>query len=266
MDKKNQLELLGARFEPVNVNRLRIRMPDATYKAGYSKDTWPDQLESFIYNDVIFNKGDIVELDHNGTKVSYKANYIIVDSKDSKVIHLYEGIYNKATVFALPLLFSNKSAASYIEFNNGIYSGYLINAFIECSFINKQDDNSIFLLLKFSDSDKFKMQEDIFRSHNGFVKSYDINYNHVIYEFSMKEFSSDYQLLKKGKYSELSIVGKNKIVKFHEGTDEAKMSHSVLTKSKKLRSAMEEMLDVNLEGMELFSIFGDEEYLIKEML
>lgn len=268
MDKKNKLETLGARFEPINACVFRMHLPKVKYDIVKEVNSIESsEIKSIIYQNVTLEKGETISLKIGDFDINYKANVMMIDKRDNRIINVFESIYNNATTFALPLLFDSRELASYVEFKDGYYTGYLVNTFIACSFISKRDNNSIYLLLKFSKSDRYKSQENYFIKHKNFIKNIDINHNYVIYEFSIpQKFRRDYKLLLEGKYSKLSNDAKKQIREFHNGSKEAELARKVLQRDKEAVKKLEDSLGMNLRGMEIHSIFGLKEILRRSVL
>ena len=110
-----------------------------------------------------------------------------------------------------------------------------------------QYDNHIFLLYKFNGSKEFLEYEDFLKNTHLFVCSYDPDNTHVMYVFDVPAFyQTDYDLFKKGKYSEMNRDYKVVIFAFHNIMDHNHRVAQVLFKHPDLREEWEERTGENL--------------------
>lgn len=258
-------ENYGIRLEPISSNELRFIMPNLNYsveKLGGSK-----YIESVKFEDFKLKRGDKFDIKIKDYTIQYKANYIQRSKMYPRTIVVQNCVYNKAIMFVLPLIFDNKELASYIESNNGKYNGYLLNCYVKCNFVNKKDKYSVFCLLKFSKSDRFKVQEDYYTKHPQFIKTHDIHPKYVLYEFSIPEvFREDYALLMQGKYSKISKKAKNYILDFYGASLEGRLINNIFIKHPELKQEYENRLDVCIGDGELWSKFNEDEILTYDVL
>jgi hypothetical protein len=131
----------------------------------------------------------------------------------------------------------------------------LVNTFIGDENYPKYD-NHIFLLYKFSGSKAFLTYESELEDHELFVKSYDPDKEHVMYVFKVPSFyKNDYELYKKGKYSEMAYDYKVLIFEFHKIYDHEHKVAKVLFKHPDLKEELEDRIDVELpKGAEVSSV------------
>lgn len=271
MEKQQKLEKDGVIFTPVSSRTMVVSFPSMNYTA--TRDIKKNSYKSLSYNDTSINLGDsfYIKLKKNDIQVKYKANYIssYSDMHDVKDFFVMEGNINKTTMFILPLLFETRISASYVQQNsNGTYYGYLINAYIDCCFIEKKSPYSVFLLTKFIKSDNYKKTEEYFKQHDCFVKTHDFSKDYVIYEFIIKaEFRDDFDKILEGKYSKISKKAKGSIIKFHKDNIEGSITSSILNRDPEFIKKIEEDFDVPIsDDMEVYSKFDHEEILTIDML
>ncbi len=114
-------------------------------------------------------------------------------------------VYNLTTTFALPLLGWSRSN----------YQPYLINAYVKHEHVDHFTENHIFVLLKWSDDEKFKELEKVLTDHKTHVSTYepDDKGNYVIHVFKVGErMLPDYKSFLSGKYSRMSPRAKKLIM------------------------------------------------------
>tara|TARA_R100000329_G_scaffold50716_1_gene46842 strand:- start:2547 stop:3056 length:510 start_codon:yes stop_codon:yes gene_type:complete len=128
------------------------------------------------------------------------------------------------------------------------------------TFIGDQEyplyDNHIFLLYKFNGSKEFLEYEDFLKNTHLFVCSYDPDSTHVMYVFDVPAFyQTDYDLFKKGKYSEMNRDYKVVIFAFHNIMDHEHRVAQVLFKHPDLREEWEERTGESIpENAEVSSV------------
>lgn len=266
MDKLNLLRKNDVKIKPINVNELRITFPNKNYT--YDKfESSKRYLKTLSYDDIDINLGESFDITIGSKSISYKANKIVINHSKPNTFTIQNSVYNKATNFILPFLFNKRSMSSYIIYENGSYSGFLINTYLDCSFIDKKDNYSVFVLLKFIDTDEFKIQEDIYERNYDFIKKIDINKNYVLYEFSIpKKFRNDFDKLIEGEYSKIGKIAKNRLANFHKNSIEGSFVNLVVNRDPNLVSQYEKELDVSMDKIELCSKFNEDEILTKEMI
>jgi len=265
MDKKQALENYGVSFTPINICEMMITFPNSNYIINKDNRI----ISSIEFNDSILQLGDMYNCSVNNFDIQYKTNHIIESKKDLKTFYVLESIYNKTSLFIIPLIFKNKTLASYIEYNSGNI-GYLMNGYLDCNFIEHKAENSIFILLKFSKSSRFKAQEEYLIKHECFVRTIDINNRYVLYEFIIPDnFIEDYKLLLDGKYSLISKQAKERIITFHYNSQEGGLIKKILIREESLIKHYEKELDVNMnypDRIELYSKFDENDILIQDIL
>lgn len=264
MHKKDKLEGLGVKFRPESITQLVVVMPSIDYTVNGTSNKY---IQSITYNTETIEVGDRYTCNVSGRDIEYKVNAISRSDKYPKVFRLLESTTNTSTLFVLPLLFETRELASYIEMINGNYTGYLVNCYVDCDFIQMKDGYSVMLLLKFSKSSRFKAQEEYFINHQQFVNKYDVSTNYVAYEFSIPdEYRQDFLMIMNGRYSLLSSKCINKIIRFHGSSIEATILNKVLTRHPDLVKDYEERLGLKMDGMELWSKINEDDVLSKDIL
>ena len=270
MDKQIRLENKGIKLTPISSIELRIEFPTINYEIK-KVDKKKTLVDSIFYDDEIVSISDRYTVDLSSTvqeyRLNYKVNAITTDKENPKVFKLLESIYNKVTLFILPLLFENKESCSYIDVSNNKNRGYLINSFVSSNFFEATTEYPIYLLLKFSKSEMFKKQEAFFRQTNNFVRNIDVDSNYVAYEFSIPaKFKYDYNLLLNGKYSQISQVSKDRISKFYDNSPEKNIVENILDRNSDLVKEIEKDLDVDMSGIEVCGLFDEKDVLTKDLL
>lgn len=265
MEKQRQLENLGVKFIPINSLQVEIRFPNKNFQIIVSKER-----KSVVYENIEISTSDVIskEIDtsHGYYNMTYKISEISKLNEDSNSVYTSESVTNRATLFILPLLFEDRECSSLLILKKDVFFGYLVNCYIDCIPFEKKDKYSIFLLLKFSKSSRYKAQEGFFVNHDSFVKHLDCGNSHVLFEFSIPEiYRNDFDLLLDGKYSELNPNTKKRIIDFHLGkkTKQGKLVDSVMNKDEKLSNELSRKLNLNLRKMnvELFSKFNEDDIL-----
>lgn len=269
MNIQTKLENLGIKLIPINAKAIKMTMPSKDFSIEYCGQN-PKMIEKISYNDEILKLGDSLSFEINlksgNTIIRYNVNEIH-EMPEENSFALYECTYNKATSFILPLIFLSRKLSSIIEeAKGGGYVGFLINCYVACDFIENKNKNSVFLLLKFSKSSRYKAQEDYFSNHDCFIKHYDHD-GYVIFEFQIPDkYIPDYELILNGKYSEIKEETKHQILSFHAGSDNHAPVRIVLEKDQTVVKQMEKDLDVSMDGIELISKFDEKEVLSKSNL
>lgn len=264
MNKKQELVNIGVDFQAISCTLLRAKLPNINYQIVAEGNS----VNSIIYEDKCISIGDNyccnVSSSTDSHKINYKVNTITINSEDKRVVNLFEGIPNNTSLFALPMIIDDKKESGYIIGN----TGYLINAFIDCDFEKSTSSYSIFVLLKFMQSGRFKIQEKIYASNENFIRAIDVDKNHVLYEFLIPEkFHDDFDLLLEGKYSKLSNKAANQILTFHGDDIEGRIIYKAINKDPKFKQALADdfMMDVEDIG-ELYKAFDHNDILSKNML
>tara|TARA_R110000765_G_scaffold26628_3_gene64901 strand:- start:3955 stop:4494 length:540 start_codon:yes stop_codon:yes gene_type:complete len=143
---------------------------------------------------------------------------------------------NLTTSLALPLLGWNKS----------VFQPFLVNAYTRHEGINTFDEDHLYVLLKWSDDERFKKLDEVLIKHETHVSLYepDTDCNYVMHVFKISDdMLSDYKKFLSGKYSKMSYKAKKLITRSSKpgGTTE-----KVINRSPELRERLEEKLDVTL--------------------
>ena len=193
-------------------------------------------------NNYFISVGDIIKI----KKDPYKVN-IIDKVLDGKAItyHLKTAERTKSSIFILPMLSGNR--------NLFLYESHLINAFIGHDTL----EDHIVLLYRWSSDPLFAKFDLALKKFPTFVNSFDPDPNHVVFIFSIPEkYIENFNLFKKGKYSELDDNFKLKILDFHNMGVESALA-KILFKSSERRQELERKLGAELpEKSELLSIIN----------
>ncbi len=114
-------------------------------------------------------------------------------------------VHNLTTNFALPLLGWSRS----------IYEPHLINAYIRHEGVKHFTENHIFILLKWSDDERFKKLDKALNDHKSHVSTYepDAKGNYVMHVLKVGDkMLEDYNKFLSGKYSRMSPKAKKLIL------------------------------------------------------
>lgn len=179
----------------------------------------------------------------------YKVNIIDkVIEGDNIVYHIKTAERTKSSLFVLPMLSGNR--------NLFLYSSQLINVFINFEDIK----DHIILLYRWSMDPLFSKFELALKKFPTFVKSFDIDPNHIVFVFSVPEqHIENFKLFKKGKYSKLDDEFKLKLLDFHSMTVDSALS-KILFKAEDRKKQLEEKLDAEIpDDSELLSIINIED-------
>jgi len=263
MSKKERLEALGCRFVPSNIAELLVMVPSIDYTIERTNK----HIESITYDTETIQIGDRYSCNVSGYNIDYKVNNISMTDKYPKTFKLLESITNTSTLFVTPLIFENKEMASYLQVINNVYVGYLVNLFVDCDFIQAKDRYSVFMLLKFSKSSRFKAQEEYFLSHPQYLNKYDVSENYVVYEFTIpQKYRNDFDLMMDGKYSMLCSEVINMIVRWHGTSVEATILHGVLNRPREFVAEYERRFGICMDGLELYKKMDNSDVLSRDLL
>lgn len=129
--------------------------------------------------------------------------------------------------------------------------------------------SSIYLLYRWDGTKRFVEFEESIQSHPWYTGSWEPDKHHSMYEFCIPEGDKDINAVIKGKYSHISVTGKEQILKFHGHNDEHKMAQ-IFRRDPVLREKMIRDLSIKTrvempEDAELLSKFviDQEMYLEK---
>lgn len=262
----DKLKKEGIEIKPINFNELRIKFPSKDFEEEF-RDGSGKFLSSVKYNEIEVLEGSIFTIDIGTQVLKYKANNIMCKNRNENTFSIFDSLYNKATIFILPLIFNKIKLSSYIHYSDKRYVGFLINAYIECNFIEKKDIYSIFVMLKFSKSEKFKKTEESFRENLNYIRTFDISKDYVLYEFTIPEiFRVDFMEIIDGNYSKIGKHSKKRILNFYGESIDGFYPRSVIERDPSLVKQLETELDVSMIGIELCSKFNESEILTKNMI
>ncbi len=131
-----------------------------------------------------------------------------------------------------------------------------INAYIKD---NRKDDDykdSIYLLFKPTDIDKFReFLENEYERTKNVIEDYDYEDGYVVVVYQLdKKYNKDFMLIKEGKYSKTSVEFQKlfpkiiKIVKNGLNRDELSLQYRIFNKSEELIEFWEEKLGIDLKS------------------
>jgi hypothetical protein len=189
-------------------------------------------------------------------KNPYKIFSIIKEDKEGKVYTLVLFKMTKSCIFIMPFLGKDRQ-----------HFKWDIN-FCNC-YIGTEDDftygNSIYLLYRFIGDTWYTDFEQELRNSPYFIESQDVDKHHVLYEFSVpSDYIEDMDLILEGKYSQISIGAKNRVLTFHGSTSD-KPIHGILSRSSEYREKLEKELGLDKDRIkiplenELYDRFKEEE-------
>lgn len=190
--------------------------------------------------------------------LKYRVNYITklksYINKTSFLLH--QDIINDSCYFVLPMLDGDRN---HFKFNDNF-----VNCYTDCIFFtpNTKGDK-IYILYKYiKDMDFLKFEESLAADCN-FISKFEPDNYHTIYCLNIpKQFRNDYELIKKGKYSEISSALKERILKFHNLSNNTHL-YGALYKTPKRRELIEKEYGVELtDDTELWQEFKP--YVLKE--
>jgi hypothetical protein len=232
-------------YTPINALSFKI--------TGYT-----ESLEVIIKDDKIvalhdatgplINLGMTVDV----SKIKYKVNLIQEETTPKRSYLLSVAKRARACVYILPMLGESKS--------HFLWDTLLLNVFI-----GYEDERDVIcVLFRFSSSSTFLKLEQALQQFSMFKKKIDVDPYHVMFIFDVpKTHKRNYNKLKQGKYSEMSLKYKERILQFH-GVSETSQIGQVLSKSPARRKVLEEYLNVKIEeDSELLTPIDFEEDIFK---
>lgn len=204
-------------------------------------------IKSLIYcKDLTFSIGQII-------KISKQAFKILAIEKDVSTINSSyllktQKKITKTSLFIMPFLGHDR------RHFNWDYS--FVNSFIGTEKFGDYG-SSLYLLFKFNGEVDF---EEKLQSHPCYKNTSDPDKYQTMYEFNMPdEFSEDIAKILKGKYSEISVQAKNRILTFHNSNENRPLGQ-ILSKAEERRLKMQIDLRHDIpEGNELTDCFNPED-------
>lgn len=204
------------------------------------------------------NYADKFKVDVGGTLPVRRQKYMPlsmkrVEKKDNfefgKGYYIYNTILTKSSIFILPFLGKSRSQFKWKD------------GFMNC-FIGKEDegyDDHIYLWYRYEPSVEMDQFETFLMTHANYVSHEDVDKYHVLYKFEVPdEFKRDYRLIKSGKFSKISEVGKQRLLKFNKSGESSPLS-KILYKHPDRKKKLEKDLGVVLDrDAELHGIFDEE--------
>tara|TARA_Y100001963_G_C6730204_1_gene423485 strand:+ start:483 stop:1241 length:759 start_codon:yes stop_codon:yes gene_type:complete len=243
-------------YTPLNALTFRI--------TGGTTSIIPHKINGIIQslespNGIILSLGTTAEI----KRVKYKVNIIekvIINKTIYYDVHMAKR--TKSSIFVMPMLGGNRN----LFFWNKLFT----NCFLE----TPEEKNCIALLYRWSGDPLFVKFEQVLSKFKSFRAKYDPDPNYVLFVFNIpKKYKHDYELFKKGKYSQLSKSYKISILDFHNSEPYEEIGQ-VLYKDPKRRELMEDKLGTTLsDDLELLSIidkkeeiFNINDYKLKKLL
>ena len=163
--------------------------------------------------------------------------------------------YNLTTRMIMPLL----------GWKLSIFKPYLQNAYMRHKEIERFRTGHVFVLLKWSDSERFNKLVNAVSSSKFHVSNYDldIDRNYQMHVFRIPDqMKPDYDLIMEGKYSKVGKVALEMILQNNNAGDEVDY---ILRRDDELRKKIEDDLDIDLpKTAEVYSRFNDEEVMKRE--
>jgi hypothetical protein len=145
--------------------------------------------------------------------------------------------HNLTTSFALPLLGWNRS----------VFKPYLIDAYIRHEGVPHFTEGHLFVLLKWSDDDRFKKLEEVLVKHPTHVSMYEPDEQgaFVMHVFKLRDvMQEDYNLFLEGKYSRMSVQAKQLIL---ASSKPGGVTAKILNRDRQLREVQEAKMNVTLD-------------------
>jgi len=229
-------------FRAINPRVIKVRPVDPQYEI-IDED---GKLVGLNYNGGYFiSQGTILTIG----KQKYKINNIVKNKTspdEGYELYTFRKITTTAN-FLMPLLGGTRSTFRWNQ--------EFVNAFI----VDKEshDGTEISLLYRFNGNIAYSDFEESLKQRTDFVRIEDPDKFTVLYTFKLPEdYKEDIELIMKGKYSEITEIAKNKILKFHSSTKEKPIGQ-ILYKCILRKAVMEKELKGKIPlHSELFEIFN----------
>lgn len=202
-------------------------------------------LVGLDYGDLQIQTKQTLKLDKRTT---FKINQItkqITKSGSTKYVLKSHARITKASIYMLPFIGYDKQF-------------FMWNTNFTNAFLGTEQDgdygNSIYVLCKYEGTMEFSKFENTLQELPTYITHIDPDKHQVLYQFSIpKEFKADFKLILAGKYSEISIIAKQRIFDFHMVGKDTPIGQ-VLYKSEKRRVMMsKDFLFEIPKGQELLS-------------
>ena len=150
--------------------------------------------------------------------------------------------------------------------NNGFINGYIKDAKMDHHY-----DNSIYLLFKPDNLDKFReFLDDEYERTKSIIEDYDYEDGYVVVVYQLNEkFMKDYELVKQGKYSKTSRAFQNefpksvKVIKSGLSKDEISLQLRIFKKSADLVEFWEDKIGITFDDeFEVWEGFDEEKEIL----
>jgi hypothetical protein len=140
---------------------------------------------------------------------------------------------------------------------DALRSNGFINAYIKDNRRDDQYKESVYLLFKPTDLDKFReFLDSEYERTKAVIEDYDYEDGYVVVVYQLdNKYNKDYELIKQGRYSKTSANFQKmfpKIVKITKGglhKDEISLQYRIFNKAEDLVNFWEEKLGIDLEGV-----------------
>ena len=196
-------------IEVLNARQLRITFDDKILSIGK------------ILNTLIQN--DCIEVTVNKQKFHYKL--FLLTKLNSNSLLLSTNYPTKTKHFLLPLLGFNKQT-------------FQVDTYLEDVRLGK-DLDKIYLTYRYFKGEVFNNMESFLKKHANYLHFYDVDTEHVVYEFSINpEQMETVKLFTKGRYSQFPVKYKEFILKFFELTQDGE-TYKILYKEESRRKQLE---------------------------
>lgn len=185
--------------------------------------------------------------------IKYTANEITKSEKDNIIYYDIEMFSRtKTAIFIIPLLGGNRKLF--------LWDTYFVNAHLN-------NDKTLTLVYRTVNDPLLNRFRSTLESFEIFISSTEIGKEFIAYTLKIRDkFKTILNLFIKGKYSQLPIDYKLKILSFHD-EDMHSLMGEVLFKSKKRREYLEELLGCEIdEDLDLLSLPENEEFNIKKYI
>lgn len=253
MVKQKVLKLLDGRNVLLQVLDPRVLRIAPLSGTGEELDDDGNLIAVNYAEEASFKVGNCVEFT-KGDK--YKIDKIIrSDAADTPGYHLFIHSLTKSSQLIMPFLGAQRH---FFRWNK---------SFCNC-FIGTESSGdygaSIYLLYRWDSGKDFRGFESELISHEWYTGSWEPDKYHTMYEFCIPDGHEDINKIIKGKYSHVSVSGKEQILNFHNADDESRLA-KILRRDEKLRREMSEDLIVDIpKDNELLSAFKVEEEMYLE--
>ncbi len=140
---------------------------------------------------------------------------------------------------------------------DALRSNGFINGYIKDSRQENSHKNSVYLLFKPQDLDRFReFLDDEYERTKNIIEDYDYENGYVVVVYQLNEkFHKDYELIRRGKYSKTSKIFQSefpktvKLIKNGLNKDEISLQYRIFNKSDELKEFWEEKLGIDFNSI-----------------